>query len=229
MHPDLTLISNLWQCDAAIDRLKAELEGLNQDVAGTLRQQEGLEKQLNTLQDSLASHKATERDRTRELEDYQSRKAKTQALLDSGTPNYASAERQLAQCNSIIDGLETELLGLMDAIESTEGLKSSAEKSLQKTREAASIAAQKKAEREPLIRAEYAEIVPKREAALKTFPAQWAGHYQELRRKKRPALVNVEEEACVTCSIKVPAQRIVETRLARAVHYCPGCQGFLLP
>lgn len=229
MHADLVLISNMWQADSSIDRLKAEFETLSQAVTRTTTEVEKLTTEQKTITGKIDALRATERAKTRELEDYQGRKAQTQRLIDSGTPNYTAAERQLQQCNTILDGLETDLLGLMDEIDTHTTARAANEKALKKAQEEQEAASSAKKAREPEIRATIATLLQDREAAWKVFPGPWQGHYLDLRRKKRAALVNVEEETCTTCRIKVPAQRIVEVQLDRTVHTCPGCLGFILP
>jgi predicted nucleic acid-binding Zn-ribbon protein len=74
-----------------------------------------------------------------------------------------------------------------------------------------------------------AGILPKRDEAWKALLSEYRGHYEELRRKKRAAVVNVVEDICQVCHMQVPPQWIMETRMLRAVHTCPGCTGYLLP
>ena len=230
MHPDLVLISNLWSCDSTIDRLKAEYEALVAANATTTTALAEAEKKLAENTSRLDGIRSQERTKTREMEEYQQRRVSTQRMIDTGTtPNYAASEKQLAQTIQIIDGLETELLELMEQREAAE----KEQKALIKEREQAVAAREKaaraKIEREPGLRAEMAAILPKKEEAAKAMPAEYRNHYAELRRKKRVALVNVDGEICQSCSMAVPPQRIVETRMLRAVHTCPGCQGYLLP
>lgn len=74
-----------------------------------------------------------------------------------------------------------------------------------------------------------AAILPQKEEAAKLMPAEYRGNYAELRRKKRPAMVNVDDGICQSCQCVVTPQRVLETRMLRAVHTCPGCHGYLLP
>jgi len=230
MHPDLVLISNLWSCDSTIDRLKAEYEALVSASNTTAAALAELEKKLTENTQLLDTLKTRERSCTRELEENQQRRQTTQRMIDTGsTPNYAASERQLAQTAAIIDRLETQLLELMDEKESAEKERKALEKERQQAQINREKAVKAKAEREPKLRAEMTEVIAKKEVASQEMPFTYRGHYQELRRKKRAALVNVEGEICQSCHMIVPAQRVVETRMARAVHTCPGCLGYLLP
>lgn len=230
MHPDLVLISNVWSCDSTIDRLKAEYEALVNANTSTASNLATLEKKLAENTTLLETLRGEERKKTRELEDYQQRKASTQRMLDTGSsPNYAASERQLAQTIEIIDGLETSLLELMEKREAAEKEQKALSKERIQATEAREKAQKAKVDREPSLRAEMAEVLPRREAAWKVMGNDYRGNYEELRRKKRQALVNVVEDLCQSCSMVVPPQWIVETRMLRAVHTCPGCHGFLLP
>ncbi len=230
MHPDLILISDVWGHDAHIDQLRAEFDGLVSALARADQALTAVNQKVDELRPRIDVLRAQEKVKTRELESYQEQRDRTRRLIDSGaSPNYAASEKQLQQVSGIIDRLENESLELMDA---REGLERShkillrEQAAAQETKAAAQAA---KSEREPILRADMAATLPKREAAWKLMPLDWRSHYEELRRKKRPALVNVEEGICQRCQMRVAPQWVIEVRMMRAVHTCPGCQGFLLP
>lgn len=230
MHPELTLISNMYQCDATIERLKAEYEALVATTERGTKLQAETEKQLTQLKSVFDAQRQHERARSRELEENQQRRDRTRAMIDGGAaPDYAAAERQLSKTIEIIDGIETELLEIMEAQDLRRAEIAAVEKTLAKAIADREQASAHRHQREPRLRAEMAETLPKRDIAWKEFPEHWRSHYQELRRKKRPALANVDNEICAVCDTKVPAQRVIEVRMLRAVHFCPGCGAFLLP
>jgi predicted nucleic acid-binding Zn-ribbon protein len=230
MHPSLVLISNLWQCDASIDRLKAEFDSLVGSLNRATAELAELDKKLEALHTRITASTKEEREKNRESEELQERRKNTQRMIDTGTtPNYAASERQLAQIAGLLDTLDTRLLELMDIQEAAAKEKKELEKERDKVAATREQLAAARAQREAPLRAEMAVQLAKREVAAKEFPREWNGHYEELRRKRRPALVNVVEGICSSCSMLVTPQRVVETMMGRAVHVCPGCQGFLLP
>ena len=230
MHPDLALISDVWGHDRQLDQHRAEIERLAADLARADREVTSLDQRLNEARPRLAAMRDQERVKNRELEQYQEQRDRTRRLIDTGaTPNYAASEKQLQQTNAIIDRLETELLDLMDQREGAERALRLLERDHAAATQAKTAAAEAKAAREPELRAGIAALLPKREAAWREVPTDFRSPYEELRRKRRPALVNIEEGVCQGCQMRITPQWSIDVRMGRAVHQCPGCQGFLLP
>lgn len=93
-------------------------------------------------------------------------------MIDTGTtPNYAASEKQLAQTAINIDRLETQLLELMDEKEAAEKEKKALEIEKKQATSAREKAVKTKAEREPKLRAEMAEVLAKRKALPMKCPS----------------------------------------------------------
>lgn len=230
MHPELVAISNLWQADVAVDRLRAELDQLVAAEKSANEAVASLEATQAKKRAELEELRKQERALSRELDSYTERRNRTRAMLDNGTaPDYAAAERQLNQCNTIIDDLENRGLTLLDGLEGLDAeLKALAYDLVRANNKRAEVAAARAARQGPA-QAELTEAQAHREHVAAELPNHWRSPYAELRRKRRPALVNMDGETCSVCFTRVPPQRIVEVRMGRAVHVCPGCQGFILP
>ena len=230
VHPDLVAVSNLWQIDAASDRLRAEHEGLTAAVRAA-------DAGLRTADAALVAAKSAReaitlrvRANDRELADYAEKRDRTRKMIDGGTaPDYAAAERQLAQCLAIVDRLETTALELMDEVSAADGAVGAAQKEVATFTAALASARAALGARDAAIRTELAALIQAREPVAKELPVDYRGSYAQQRLRKRPALVNTKEAICQQCHTKIPTQRIVETTLATAVHSCPGCGGWLLP
>lgn len=231
MHPDLVAISNVWQADSAIDRLKAEHEGLTAASAKAAEARARAEAERDAARAALDAVVKAERENGRELDSYVQKRDTTRRMIDQGTaPDYAAAERQLAQCTAKVDELETSGLELLDGLDAARATLAAAEKALAAADEEAKAAKAALAARDPGIRTEMAAAIPRREAAWAELPNDYRGPYGELRRRKRVALVNVEEGgSCAVCHMRIAPQKVNEVRLARGVHTCPGCGGFVLP
>ncbi len=230
MHPDLVLISNLWQIDHQCDLLRAEHEALANAVRAADAAVKGVEAQLSAI--AVQRDDATQRTRKndRELADYVDKRDRTGKMIDTGTaPDYAAAVKQLAQVLEIVDRLETGALELMEAVEALEEARASAQRELESGKRALVVARTALATRDRPVRAELTELLESRPDAADDVPAEYQSAYAYQRQRKRPALVNTHEQMCQTCQTRIPGQRIVETTLARAVHTCPGCAGWLLP
>lgn len=230
MHPDLVAISSVWQPDHLIDTLKAEHEGLTAAVAAATREQEAAEAAIRDARARLDALRQEERANTRELEGYAQKRDVTRRMIDTGTaPDYAAAERQLQSCIERVDHFETRALELMEASEAVEAELRAATERERRARQALDDARAALRARDGAIRTEMAAALERRNAAWAALPGDYRAPYAELRRKKRPVMVNTVEGACVVCGARIAPQRLVETQLAKAVHACNGCGAWLLP
>jgi predicted nucleic acid-binding Zn-ribbon protein len=230
MHPDLVPITNLWRVDAEIDQIRAEHEGLVAAVTAAQRASAEPAAVLARCEPELARLRQEERAAQRELDAYVERKARTQRLIDTGTaPDYAAATRQVEQCARFVDEWETRVLELMEGID---GLAAEEKDAVEKAAKAAADLGSARAAlgaRDGALRAALKEQLERREERAKELPGEFVAAYTELRRKKRPVVVNTREGFCETCRTKIPTQRLVEVQLARALHTCPGCSAWVLP
>lgn len=230
MHPDLVAISNIWQCDARIDVLKAEHEGLHRAIKDSEAAVIGADAALTAAQSALTTVKTAERANTRELDDYSQKKKATQQLIDTGTaPDYAVAQRQLASVGVRIDTLENSGLELIDAVESAQRVLREAEAAKVQAASALTAAGAALKARDAPIRKELGEILPRREVAWGALHPELKPQYFDQRRKKKRALVLVIEKACSQCSTFVPPQVWLDTEAGREAHRCTGCGGWILP
>lgn len=230
MHADLVALSNVWQVDVVQDALRAEHEGL---VAAVKAAQTALAAATADVAATRAAADAAHsalRATNRELDEYGQKRDTTRKMIDSGAaPNYEAAERQLAKCLEIIDGLETVALEQIEAEETTAGAASAAvkvEAEAKRTLEAARVAL---GARDAPIRTELKAALEKRGDAWALLPTDLHAPYSELRRRKRRVLVNTVDGVCQGCQMTVGANRVNEVALGKALHVCPGCHGYVLP
>lgn len=230
MHRDLVEVSNVWQCDARIDALKAEHEALTRALRAAESAAADAGSAVTAADAVHAAARAAEQANTRELDSYTAKRAATRTMIDTGTaPDYAAAERQLASVSARIDALENSGLELIDALEAAAAGRDAAVRA-RADADAALVAARAALTgRDVPIRKELAEILPRREAAWEAMHPALKPSYQDQRRKKKRALVNVVERACSACSTFVPPQVWLDTDSGREAHRCTGCGGWILP
>ncbi len=230
MHPDLVAISNIWQPDSTMDALRAEHEALTAAVKRALEAKASAEAAHIAAVATADKVKVEQRANGRELEEYVQKRRATQRMIDEGTaPDYAAAERQLAKCGEIVDQLETAALELMERDDHARITLAAAVESVATTTKALAEARAALAGRDGPIRAELTALLPKRDEALALLHIDLRAPYAELRRKKKRALVNTVDGVCQSCQMRVPANKVNEVALGKALHVCPGCSGWLLP
>lgn len=230
MHPDLVAISNLWQCDVRVDTLRAEHERLVAAVNAAIQAHKAALTARDAAKAALDALKVQERANNRELDSYVQKRDSTKRMIDDGsTPDYAAAERQLAGCRAKVDEFETIGLDLLDRIDAANADLAAAEKALAESVTTEKDARQALGARDAALRVELTAALGDREAAWREVPTDYHTPYAELRRRKRVALVNVEEGVCSVCHMRVAPQKMNEVQMKRAVHTCVGCGGYLLP
>ena len=230
MHADLVAISNLWHIDSANDRLRAEHEALTSAVRSAdagLKEAEAAATAAVAQQESV---RQSTRKNDRELADYVERRDRTRAMIEGGSaPDYEAAERQLAQSLEIIDRLETVALDLMEATEAADRAIAETRRTVSLSQVALSTGREALAARDAAIRSELTVLIAERLPVASLLPIEFRAQYAQQRQRKKAALVNTEGNVCRTCQTIIPAQRVLETAIFRAVHACPGCGGWLLP
>ncbi|MBM4392166.1 MAG: hypothetical protein FJ090_13680 [Deltaproteobacteria bacterium] len=229
MHADLVAISNLYAADRAMDALRGEHEALSSAVRGAREAVASAEASVKLNESTVATVVASQRATDRELEDYIDKKKRAQKLIDTGAGDYAAAERQVAQCASIIDQLETRALELMEQRDGAESVMASSRRELAARQAELEAVRARLAARDAPIRAELAAALEHQRAVSPELPASCRLHYDDLRRRKRVVLVNVDDGCCSVCAMRIPPQKFVEVQKDRAVHTCVGCGGYILP
>lgn len=230
MHADLVAISNLWSPDSTLDHLRAELDALQGGVAKAEHALADAEAALAAASAALDALVQRDRANGRELDSYVQKRDTTRKMIEQGTaPDYAAAERQLAACVAKVDELETAGIELLDQLDTARAARKAAERAVADAVLARDEARAALAAREGDLREEAAAASKKRQAAWAELPHDLKSPYEDLRRKRRPALVNTAEGVCTACHTHVGQQRIAEVALGRAVHRCPGCGAWVLP
>jgi len=230
MHADLVALSNVWQSDVTIDTLKAEHEGLSAALKSAVEDKAGAEQARTQAKAALDAVHGRQRATNRELDEYTGKREATRRMIDGGTaPDYDAATRQLARCTEIVDQLETRALEELEEEDAAKATLAAAEEAVATTTRRQDEARAALGARDAPLRTELAATLPKRELAWSALPADLRAPYTELRRKRRRALVNTVDGICQSCSMRVPANKVNEVALHKAVHACPGCGGFLLP
>ncbi|MDP2309801.1 MAG: hypothetical protein Q8P18_27525 [Pseudomonadota bacterium] len=230
MHPDLAAISNVWQADVRVDTLRAEHEHLVATVTTAIQAHKDAVAARDAAKIALDTVRSSERVNNRELDSYAQKRDVTKRMLDDGSaPNYAIAERQLANCIALVDELETKGLDLLDGIDKATVALAEAEKARVGAEADERAARQALAARDAPLRVELTAALQARERVWSELPPLYHDSYSELRRRKRVALVNVDDGSCSACHMRVAPQKLNEVLMKKAVHTCVGCGGYLLP
>ncbi len=229
MREELVRISNLYQADQDLDRAVAAIAAVHaaeSDARAALRAACDRRDAQGT---ALATLHEQETANAREITVWTAARASTQRALDAGAGDWQTNERQLAAAAARIGALEDQGLQLLEAIEAGELAAQKAAREVTAAEAGHAASAQVRASTLPALEAARDAARGRRDVAAAELPSEYREPYADVRRRRRPALVNVFEGVCSSCSLRVPAMRVAEALDGRAVHTCPGCGGWILP
>ena len=129
-----------------------------------------------------------------------------------------------------IDGDETELLTMMEQVESVERNISLLEKEYNDFKDADHLQVEEEAERVEALRRELAEERKERDAVAVELRPAIVKRYETLlvRRQGRAVVeVDVSRGTCGGCHMHVPPQALIEIAREKKIDFCPNCQRFL--
>ena len=228
MSQDIDHIVHLWETEQARDVLLAEYQGMKSRISD-------VEAELSTAGEALqqfvakrAVAKEQERAHNRKLAEYGRQRDKTKSWIENGQAHdFLVAQRQLDQFIELIDNEETELLELMEQLEEMDEELAVAEEA-QRFRESRLAEAKRAlAERMPSLRAEVQAATAARDAAKTAVPRSHHTRYDDLRRRGRSCVAEIEGTSCSACRMNVPSTHIAEVRRGITLHTCSNCKRFL--
>jgi len=224
---DLEQVTALGAIDAVLDDLDKKLAKQRARVPNA---DDAIDVCHKTLMRSIAAHKAAkevERTTAREVERYEKRRSQAERALESGMGDAAAADRQVQQCSSIIDELETRQLDEMEASEACDQAVKAAEAAL----EAAELSRAEHAKLSPPIiddlLARRAVAQAERDALFPLLHPEVANRYTVLRRTKTVAVSLMRDSTCIPCRRTVAMAEAAEVRRGR-LKACRACGRYLV-
>ena len=230
MHPDLELIVALWELDHQVDEAKARASDLKAVVTKAGQQIDALTGALSDLAGRIAETVQQESEVQKELDKYIMRTERTRVLLDGHRAvDFMTVEKQLEQCQTRVEELEDQLLGLMSVREELQGEAKQVEARREETREAKGHAHTQWVDEGREIRSQLEALWPRRQSAAELLNRDLLKRYTGFRERGLVPLASVGTKFCAACHVSVQDQMRLEVQNGRRVHNCRGCGRWLLP
>ncbi|MBT3221632.1 MAG: hypothetical protein HN348_21335 [Proteobacteria bacterium] len=228
MHPVLVILKQVGDFDAAlterqkaIDKQRALLDKLQGQVDSAGKHQLAIETTIKT-------NRQHEHTLNRNMAKFDSRRKSALRVLEGAGGDPEAAQRQLEQCVALIDGVETELLELLEEQDDHQ-------QELVLAKDAVASAEQKLAETKIVAAAiidtaekESEKLRPERREVFETLEASVQERYSLLVRKKRYAITPIKDKSCSACHRVVPAQQISDIKRG-IILPCRNCGRWLSP
>jgi uncharacterized protein len=173
------------------------------------------------------ANRGDERQAQRRIDELKQKRLSAVRILETGAGDATAAQRQLENCERLIDETETAMLEILEAQDRVKGAMASA-----RAREAAATEALAKLDGElpPRIAdlaASSKELKSGYEVELGALPAEIKKRYTTLRAAGKWPVVHVKDGSCLGCRMTVPPQNVAEVRKGRLLE-CMGCHRWLV-
>ena len=227
MNEDFEQLKTAHHSDVAI---RGATQAIHDLRSALLSAQKGYASSLANIERLEKSGKEVWREEKRAEEStrsYTTQRENAVRALEQGLGSAEAAERQIKQCEVILDDLETTTLELM---ERQEVLAAQLAEARDTSATANTVVATLTEDTPPQIierKRSVVEHTATRDAALATLDAALRDRYNALTKRKVTALAPIRREACSACRRVVPAQQVVDLKLHR-LQACRGCGRWLI-
>jgi predicted nucleic acid-binding Zn-ribbon protein len=224
VHTDLEIICALWGVDHAVDSARARLRALKQAVDDGMVEVARIVGEQERVKEALAAFATQESGLQKELDAYVRRRDKAARLMEGGSAlDYLAVERQQVQCGAKVDELEGLVLTCMEAQEAQEAEAASLVTAATVASTAASARRDQWMSEGRDIGADLERLDGERTSIWADFPHDIRRQYQNLRRRNRVVVVDIVDDCCSACSMRINAQVVFEIQSEKRAHSCRGC------
>ncbi len=228
MHPDLELIIRVYEADEKLFVAQEGLDAARALVGDAEAALAAAQSKLQAAQAAVDAGKAEERRLKREVESYEQRRSGAVRALEMGQGDPDAAERQITQCTSILDDLETQQLENFEAQEDLADTLSAAQQDVADAEE--TLAEARKAAPPEIDRLESA--VAAAAGALDVVESETRrdvlAQYKAVRHRKRRVITELDgHNACVVCHQIPPLGQLSDARRGVELLICRGCRRWI--
>lgn len=229
MKQQLRLLLELQRIDSRVHELLSEIENIPKRLAPAQKDLAMLEALFAQEKQRVAETEAWHKDQERiiQLDDDAVKKAKIKLQAAKNSKDYSAGTRELDNKRKSKSEREDEVLKVMDALEKSRSQVTAHEKEITALRERLAAEAERAKEQIRLLDAEAKEHAAGRDAIASQIDTLLLRRYEDIRRKKSPAISEVLNGICKGCHMAVPPQ--LNNVLARfdSVENCPRCHRLL--
>jgi predicted nucleic acid-binding Zn-ribbon protein len=152
------------------------------------------------------------------------RKLREQQMQVKTNREFRAIEDEVAAAEKVIRGVEDQMLGLMERVETAQGGVRTREQDLKLEEESVRGDVARIDQRGAEIQKELEAVVALRRESVTGIDPAWLDPYERIiHSKKDRALVHVENSTCSGCHMKLPPYICHEARKQAAVVYCNYC------
>lgn len=226
MHADLEHLVALDRLDRAVERSDKAVADARQALVDKGAALTAAREKLASLKAEVQASRDAQHAGERQAKRYRDRKQSAENVLQSGIGDYEAAQRQIAECNRILDDLETTILEQLELQDELAGAIQTAEATIEGCERAL---AEQEAATPKVVAAEKvtrADLLAERKTHEAQLPADFLDRYERLCARKKRAVAPVRQDACGACMQSIKAQERIELKRDRMVE-CGSCHRWL--
>ncbi len=227
MHVDLEQLTQIAVLDRRLQQLDTAIKKDEKRRVDAEQHAQKTGAHLKSKQDALAGTKRDEHAHQRKLHLYRDRRASAIRILESGVGDFTAAERQVSQCDEILDDTETLLL---EALEEHDTLDEDIEQAAAGVADAdqgLGVVVEETKAAIARCNAEWREIVAEREVLWTALDREFHAKYENLLRRKKYAVAPIYQGACAGCQRVVQRQEVADLKRG-LMKTCRGCHRWLV-
>ncbi len=227
MIPQLVQLQRL---DSRMRILRDFLEQAPELEAGLAAERQAAEDEISDQRAALEGAKQSLRKKESELASAEDRLGQIQAKLNQVKTNkeYDAALAEIAKQKAVIDDVESEILMLYDEVEGSEAARSELEATWQARADEFDDKASNLKGKIGGAESESAEKIDERAQLTESMAAEVLSQYEQLLDRVSPVVVNADQEVCLGCHTRIPAQRYNEVLKGETIINCTKCYRLLV-
>ena len=223
---DVEILISLQEIETAAIKIRKVLDSVESDINVRKKKRQDAEAELKALESELAEVKGLYRDVEAEVQDRNTRIAKSEEYIKNVKTNneYQMLLREIDDNRKRNSETESQMIEYLDRMEKQEKAVLESRKRLDEIvqlteREIAEIEKNTKSERKEL-----ESITAKRsEIASKVRPKVLERFENILKQSRGLAIVPIRNATCGGCFMNVPPQRFIEIQRGEPLNFCPQC------
>jgi predicted nucleic acid-binding Zn-ribbon protein len=227
MNEELRILAKLDADDRQIRSIEQAVVKINADIDHAATKLRKANAHRASIAESIAANKKEQHAHNHKIRLYQDRRASAVRILEQGSADPTTAERQITQCEAILDDTETLLLEALEARDTLDTDEAQAQASVTACEE--SLAGLRAAAPNALAdnKVVLVQLRKSRNAEFAKLDTQVGKRYEAMVQRKGTAVSVVLNGACKTCQ-RVATQQIVSDIRRGLVVQCRGCHRWLV-
>ena len=228
MHDDLATLHTVHAQDQTLDHLHQQMQKAHKSLLAAEAEVKAASQHLDDRQNAAKMSRHEELALHDKVRTYEHQRGMGIRALEQGAGNPDAAERQIEQCDRILDDAETTILQLMEDQERMTEEIGAAEFALAEVTKILESREQEVPTQIEAHRSAYRDQKTTRDDVFGQLDPELQNRYEKLRKRKGSAVSLIKEKACHRCGRVVQPQHLGDILGGKLVP-CHGCSRWLFP